>query len=204
MLVGDAHPTLGRELSTHIEKQIVAHLQAVEALKESAGPLEQAVRLIVDTFKAGRRVYVLGNGGSAADAQHIAAELVGRLKRHDKPPLPAIALSTDTSALTAISNDYGFEEVFARQVEALVREGDVVWALSVSGSSPNIIKAVKAAKRQAAKVIGFTGKEGTELRALCDICLMAEHTDSDRVQEVHQLAYHIVCGLIEDEFTEGL
>ncbi len=191
-------------MSTHIEKQIAAHLQAVEALKESTGLLEQAVRLIVDTFKAGRRVYVLGNGGSAADAQHIAAELIGRLKRHDKPPLPAISLTTDTSALTAISNDYGFEEVFARQVEALVREGDVVWALSVSGSSPNIIKAAKAAKRQAAKVIGFTGQEGSELQALCDICLMAEHTDSDRVQEVHQLAYHIVCGLIEDAFTEGL
>ncbi len=191
-------------MSTHIEKQIAVHVQAAEALKGSASLLEQTVRLIVDTFKAGRRVYVLGNGGSAADAQHIAAELVGRLKRHDKPPLPAIALSTDTSALTAISNDYGFEEVFARQVDALVREGDVVWALSVSGSSPNIIKAVKAAKRQAAKVIGFTGKEGTELQALCDICLMAEHTDSDRVQEVHQLAYHIVCGLIEEEFTESL
>ncbi len=191
-------------MSTHIEKQIAAHLQAVGALEGSAGLLEQIATLAVETFKAGRRVYVLGNGGSAADAQHIAAELVGRLKRDDKPPLPAIALSTDTSALTAISNDYGFEEVFARQVDALVREGDVVWALSVSGSSPNIIKAVKAAKRQAAKVIGFTGKEGTELQALCDICLMAEHTDSDRVQEVHQLAYHIVCGLIEEEFTKGL
>ena len=190
-------------MSTHIEKQIAAHLQAVGALKGSASLLEQAVRLIVDTFKAGRRVYVLGNGGSAADAQHIAAELVGRFKQHDRPALPAMALTTDTSALTAISNDYGFEDVFARQVEALVREGDVLWALSVSGSSPNIIKAVKAAKRQAAKVIGFTGKEGAELRALCDICLMAEHTDSDRVQEVHQLAYHIVCGLIEDEFVSS-
>ncbi len=190
-------------MSTHIEKQIAAHLQVVEALKEATDLLEHSVRLIVDTFKAGRRVYVLGNGGSAADAQHIAAELVGRMKRHDKPPLPAIALTTDTSALTAISNDYGFEDVFARQVDALVCEGDVVWALSVSGSSPNVIKAVKAAKRQAAMVIGFTGKEGAELRALCDICLMAEHTDSDRVQEVHQLAYHIVCGLIEDEFVNS-
>ena len=190
-------------MNTHIEKQITAHLQAAEALQDSAVLLEQAVRLIVDTFKAGRRVYVLGNGGSAADAQHIAAEMVGRLKRHDKPPLPAIALTTDTSALTAISNDYGFEDIFARQVEALVQEGDVVWALSVSGSSPNIIKAVQAAKRQAAKVIGFTGMEGSELRALCDICLMAEHTDSDRVQEVHQLAYHIVCGLVEEEFTKS-
>ncbi len=190
-------------MSTHIEKQIAAHLQAVEALRDSTGLLEQAVRLIVETFKAGRRVYVLGNGGSAADAQHIAAEFVGRFKKHDRLALPAIALTTDTSALTAISNDYGFEDVFARQVEALVREGDVVWALSVSGRSPNVIKAVEAAKRQAAMVIGFTGKEGAELRALCDICLMAEHTDSDRVQEVHQLAYHIVCGLIEDNFTEG-
>ena len=192
---------LRRKLSTHIEKQIGAHLQAVEALQDSTGLLEQAAALVVETFKAGRRVYVLGNGGSAADAQHIAAEMVGRLKRRDKPALPAIALTTDTSALTAISNDYGFERVFERQIEALVREGDVVWVLSVSGSSPNIIKAVKAAKQQTAKVIGFTGKEGTELRALCDLCLMAEHTDSDRVQEVHQLAYHIVCSLVEDAFT---
>lgn len=190
-------------MSTTVQQQIAAHLRAAEALKGSAALIEQAAALVVETFKAGRRVYVLGNGGSAADAQHIAAEMVGRLSRHDKPPLPTIALTTDTSALTAISNDYGFEDIFARQVEALVQEGDVVWALSVSGSSPNIIKAVQAAKRQAAKVIGFTGKEGSELRALCDICLMAEHTDSDRVQEVHQLAYHIVCGLVEEEFTKG-
>jgi len=190
-------------MNNGVARSIASHLQAVEALKGSAVLLEHAVRLIVDTFKAGQRVYVLGNGGSAADAQHVAAELVGRFKKHDRPALPAIALTTDTSALTAISNDYGFEEVFARQVEALVREGDVVWVLSVSGSSPNIINAVKAAKRQAAMVIGFTGKEGAELRALCDICLMAEHTDSDRVQEVHQLAYHIVCGLIEDEFVSS-
>ena len=189
-------------MSTHLEKQIAAHLQAAEALKGSSGLLEQAAALVVETFKAGRRMYVFGNGGSAADAQHIAAELVGRFKTDDKPALPAMALTTDTSALTAISNDYGFDEVFKRQVEALVRESDVVWALSVSGSSPNIIKAVKAARQQAAKVIGFTGKEGTQLRALCDLCLMAEHTDSDRVQEVHQLAYHIVCGLIEEEFAE--
>ncbi len=190
-------------MNNGVARSIASHLQAVEALKGSAVLLEHAVRLIVDTFKAGQRVYVLGNGGSAADAQHVAAELVGRFKKHNRPALPAIALTTDTSALTAISNDYGFEEVFARQVEALVREGDVVWVLSVSGSSPNIINAVKAAKRQAAMVIGFTGKEGAELRALCDICLMAEHTDSDRVQEVHQLAYHIVCGLIEDEFVSS-
>ena len=189
-------------MSTRIETQIAVHLQAVEALNDSTGLLEQAAALVVQTFKAGRRVYVLGNGGSAADAQHIAAELVGRFKAADRPALPAVALTTDTSALTAISNDYGFEEVFARQVEALVREGDVVWALSVSGTSPNVIRAVKAAKRQAAKVIGFTGTEGAELQALCDLCLMAEHTDSDRVQEVHQLAYHIVCGLVEDEFTK--
>ena len=189
-------------MSTRIETQIAVHLQAVEALNDSTGLLEQAAALVVQTFKAGRRVYVLGNGGSAADAQHIAAELVGRFKAADRPALPAVALTTDTSALTAISNDYGFEEVFARQVEALVREGDVVWALSVSGTSSNVIKAVKAAKRQAAKVIGFTGTEGAELQALCDLCLMAEHTDSDRVQEVHQLAYHIVCGLVEDEFTK--
>jgi D-sedoheptulose 7-phosphate isomerase len=158
--------------------------------------LQRIADAVVACFRRGGRLYVLGNGGSAADAQHIAAELVGRFKR-DRQALPAVALTTDTSILTAVANDLGAELVFARQVEALARPGDAVWALSVSGSSPNVLKALTAATAAGALRIGFTGRLGARLAALCDHCLTAEHESSDRVQEVHQLAYHLVCDRIE-------
>ncbi len=145
-------------------------------------------------------MYVLGNGGSAADAQHIAAELVGRFKI-DRRALPAIALTTDSSNLTAIGNDFGGEFIFSRQVEALVTANDLVWALSVSGTSPNIIAAVKAAKKKGSAVIGFTSIGGDALAEFCDECFRAIHTSSDRVQEVHELAYHLICERIEFEYS---
>jgi D-sedoheptulose 7-phosphate isomerase len=147
------------------------------------------------------RVYIFGNGGSAADAQHIAAELIGRLKR-ERRSLPAIALTTDTSCLTAISNDYGFERAYTRQVEGLVRAGDVVWALSTSGNSANILEAVQAARTQEAVVVGFTG-QGGKLRTMCDLCLCVNHTSSDRIQEIHQIAYHLICDEVERHFVQG-
>ncbi len=183
-------------------EQIDAHLQAAAALRQAEPVLDRIVDLIVGAFRGGRRLYLIGNGGSAADAQHIAAELVGRFNHSNRRPLPAVALTTDTSALTAIGNDFGYEEVFRRPVEALVQPGDVLWALSVSGSSPNVIKAVRQARRQDASIVGFTGLGGAILRDLSDVCLVAEHRDSDRVQEVHQLAYHMVCGRIEQAFVE--
>jgi D-sedoheptulose 7-phosphate isomerase len=188
-------------MSQEITDQIDAHITAVQRVKSSETLIQDCAASLIESFRAGKRLYVFGNGGSAADAQHIAAELVGRFKSSDKPPLPAIALTTDSSNLTAIGNDFGFEEIFKRQVEALVQEGDVVWALSVSGSSANVLRAVREAKKCGASVIGFTGLEGAQLRELCDLCLVVEHGDSDRVQEVHQLAYHIICGLIEKAFT---
>ena len=179
-----------------MEAQFAEHQRVVEAAIAQIDLLERIADRLIACFEAGGRVYLLGNGGSAADAQHIAGELVGRFKK-DRNALPAIALTTDTSILTAVSNDLGYEQVFARQVEALVTTGDVVWALSVSGRSPNVIRALQSAKRIGATLIGFTSRDGNAMADLCDYCFRVDHDHSDRVQEVHQLAYHLICDRIE-------
>ncbi|MCG3131237.1 MAG: Phosphoheptose isomerase 1 [Phycisphaerae bacterium] len=183
-----------------MDAQITDHIRGAEALRGQSALLEAVVAALIRCFQSGGRLYVLGNGGSAADAQHIAAELVGRFKR-DRRPLPAIALTTDTSVLTAVGNDLGAEEVFRRQVEALVRAEDVVWALSVSGTSPNVIAALAAARQAGATCIGFTGRGGGRFPEYCALCLRADHAASDRVQEIHQLAYHLVCNAVETHFA---
>ena len=157
--------------------------------------------VLIEAFDAGRRVYVCGNGGSAADAQHIAAELVGRFRREGRKPLPCVALTTDTSALTALANDFGFEHVFSRQIEALGDKGDVLWVLSTSGKSPNIISAANSAKQRGMKVVAMTGGSGGELAELADVCLAAPGEWSDQVQQMHQLAYHIICEVIDEHFV---
>ena len=182
--------------------QIEAHQTAVEAVKADVSLLERIADRLLASFDSGGRLYILGNGGSAADAQHIAAELVGRFK-HDRRALPAIALTTDTSILTAVVNDTGSENCFARQVDALVTHADVVWALSVSGSSPNVIRAMTRARAIGACTIGFTGRTGDALAELSDYCFRAAHEVSDRVQEIHQLAYHLVCDRIEQSIVRG-
>lgn len=176
------------------------HLRLARELREHLALLRQMAQAIVAAFEAEHRVYLLGNGGSAADAQHIAAELVGRFKR-DRRALPAVSLTTDSSNLLAISNDLGFAHVFARQVEALVRGGDVVWALSTSGESPNVVEALQVARGRLACTIGFTGRTGGKLKPLCDHCLCVDHTASERIQEIHQVAYHLVCDAVESHFT---
>src|SRR3990172_8478645 len=183
-----------------MKKQISEHMLAVEAAIGQVGLLERIADRLIACLDAGGRVYLLGNGGSAADAQHIAAELVGRFKK-DRKALPAIAITTDTSTLTAVSNDIGFEQVFSRQIEALVTKRDTVWALSVSGRSANVIRALQAAKKLGATIIGFTGKSGGGMAELCDLCFRLNHDLSDRVQEVHQLAYHLICDRIEQYFV---
>lgn len=185
-----------------MKKQISEHMLVVEAAIGQVGLLERTADCLIACFEGGGRVYLLGNGGSAADAQHIAAELVGRFKR-DRKALPAIAVSTDTSTLTAVSNDMGFEKVFSRQIEALVTKRDTVWALSVSGQSPNVIRALQAARKLGASVIGFTGRSGGGMSELCDLCFRVDHDHSDRVQEIHQLAYHLVCDRIERYFAKN-
>jgi D-sedoheptulose 7-phosphate isomerase len=191
--------TMDRQIIT---EAVETHKKMVAALEVSAlDTLVAIAQMIVQSLRAGGTLYLCGNGGSAADAQHIAGEFVGRF-RIERKALPAVALSTDTSVLTCIANDYDYERVFARQVEALVRPGDVLWAFSTSGSSPNVLRAVEAARCQGARVIAFTGRAHSKLQASADLCLCAEAALTARSQEIHQLAYHIICDLVEQCFRE--
>jgi D-sedoheptulose 7-phosphate isomerase len=152
--------------------------------------------LIADAFKANGKLLVFGNGGSAADAQHIAGELVNRFLQHRKA-LPAVALTTDGGVLTCIANDAGFENVFARQIEALGTKGDVCLAISTSGTSPNVTVACEQARRQGIAVIGLLGRDGGKAAALCDLALVVPSNDTQRIQETHNLIGHIICELVE-------
>lgn len=158
----------------------------------------QAAQMITAAMRAGGKLFVFGNGGSAADAQHIAAELAFKMGR-ERHALPALALTTDTSLLTAISNDRSFDFVFARQLQALGRAGDVALAISTSGNSPNVIAAIQQARAQEIKTIGLLGAGGGQAAALVDLPLIVAHRDTPRVQEVHITVGHIICQLIEDE-----
>lgn len=167
----------------------------------------QTVALIagamVKSMRAGGKVLVLGNGGSAADAQHFAAEMVNRFLMERKA-LPAAALTTDTSVLTSIANDYSFEQIFSRQVEALGREGDVLLAISTSGTSPNVLRALEQANNFSMVTIGMTGNDPGKISSLCDICMTVPGRSTPRIQEVHHLALHVICEIIEIQmFTHG-
>lgn len=182
-------------------RDILAEHQRVTHAMAEAGPILDAIAdAVVAGLRAGGKVLLIGNGGSAADAQHIAAELVGRF-RHDRRALPAIALTTDTSTLTAVANDYDFNHVFARQIEALLQPTDVLWCLSTSGSSANVLVAAKLARQRGATVIGFTGQSGGGLAEHCTHVLRAPHAHADRIQEAHILAYHYICERVEAEFA---
>ncbi len=165
-------------------------------LQRQAGVIEEIGKRLVKTLRAGRTIYLFGNGGSAADAQHIAAELEARFLR-ERRALPCHALTTNTSTLTAIGNDYGYERTFARQVEAYCRRGDAVIGISTSGNSPNVLAAVKAAKKAGASAFGFTNEKGGKLKGLVDVCLCVPSTDTQRVQECHMAVGHILCDIIE-------
>lgn len=173
-----------------LHKKVLADLEA-----NGIEPLLRAAELLTDCIAAGGCVYLCGNGGSAADAQHIAAELVGRFVR-ERRGLPAVALTTDTSILTSVGNDYGFDNVFSRQVEALVGAGDLLWAFSTSGTSKNVLAAAELAKQKGAKLLAFTGKQNSPLQAVADVCICVQGPTAT-VQEIHQLAYHILCDLTE-------
>ena len=163
---------------------------------ECAGVIAEAAAIIERALRGGGKALLFGNGGSAADAQHVAAEFVGRFSR-ERTPLPAIALTTDTSALTAISNDYGFEQVFARQVRALGRPGDVAIAISTSGRSPNVLAGVAAARERGMTVIGLAGRDGGELARIADLCITVPADDTQRVQECHVTIEHVMCEEVE-------
>lgn len=185
--------------TTLLQRALEEHLEAVQAiLKSQLGEIERAGALLRDTLNQGNKVLLCGNGGSAADAQHIAAELVGRYERQRRA-WPAIALTTDTSALTALSNDFGYEQVFARQIEALASANDVLLALSTSGTSANILKAVKKARDLECKTIALTGAGGEPLASLCDLAVVVPATRTSRIQECHITIGHLWCELIEAE-----
>ncbi|KAF1014106.1 MAG: Phosphoheptose isomerase [Stenotrophomonas maltophilia] len=174
------------------------NFQRMSADAALAVQIEQAVALCVDALKAGRKILFAGNGGSAADAQHWAGELVSRFY-YDRPGLPAIALTTDTSILTAIGNDYGYDYTFARQIEALGQEGDVFVAISTSGRSKNIMRALEACEAKGVRVIGFTGEHGGDMKDRCDICFRVPSSETPRIQEGHEFIGHLLCALIESE-----
>jgi D-sedoheptulose 7-phosphate isomerase len=185
-----------------VERALMAHRRAVEHL---AGPLGQSVaeaaELVVAALRARNKVMLCGNGGSAADAQHLAAELTGRYLR-ERQPLPALALTTDTSALTAIANDYGYEQVFSRQVEALACAGDVLLAISTSGKSPSVLRAVERARALGCRTIGLAGGSGGPLAALVDLSLVVPVTETARIQEMHILIGHMLCECIDEALTK--
>lgn len=178
------------------------HVALVGALRDLAPSVAQAAALVTEALAGGGKVLLCGNGGSAADAQHIAGELVGRFLK-ERRPLPALALHTNTSVLTALGNDYGFEEVFARQVAALGRPGDVLVVISTSGNSPNVLRAAEVAKERGMKVIGLTGAGGGKLKQLCDLCLCVPSASTPRIQEMHILIGHIICQLVEEALCSG-
>ena len=164
--------------------------------------IARAVDLLDATFRSGRKLLVFGNGGSAADAQHLAAELVGRFAAYRRP-LPAIALTTNEALLTAWSNDRSFDDVFARQVEALGVPGDVAWGISTSGTSTNVVNAMRRARELGLRTIGLTGQSGGALGDLSDVLLAVPLTETARIQEVHLVTYHAICAALEDRVVRG-
>ncbi|HWR38246.1 MAG TPA: D-sedoheptulose 7-phosphate isomerase [Patescibacteria group bacterium] len=181
------------------EELIREHLQVIEHMAdECRADLDAMIRLCRQAVREQRVIYFCGNGGSAADSQHLAAEFVGRFQK-ERRGLAAIALTTDTSILTAVGNDYGYDQIFVRQVEALVRPGDVVVGISTSGNSPSIVKALEQARMQGAATIGMTGAGGGKMTGSCDVCLRIPSAVTARIQEAHILAGHILCAAIDDE-----
>ena len=177
--------------SIHAHKTLIAELEETLLLD-----IERCAQIMIDTINAGNTIYWCGNGGSAADAQHIAAEFTGRYKV-ERRGLPAIALTTDTSALTAIGNDYGYDRVFERQVESLANPGDLLIGISSTGNSDNVIKAFKKAKEIGCKTVGLSGKGGGNFNDNCDLNVVVPSEDTPRVQEMHILIGHTICQIID-------
>ena len=185
--------TIKDEFQSHLE---IINL-TIETMQEK---LELASLLAVETLKNGNKILLCGNGGSAADAQHIAAELTGRYKT-ERRGLPGIALTTDTSALTAIGNDYGYDRVFDRQVESLASKGDLIIGISTSGNSKNVINALKVGRELGCKTLGLSGRDGGEMNNVCDINLVVPSDNTPRIQEMHILFGHTICQIIDNELS---
>lgn len=183
-----------------IKKEFNDHIRSVQLLHNLTDEVIAATNLCLKCLKNGGKILIFGNGGSAADSQHIAAEFVGRYKT-DRKGLAAIALTTDTSALTAIGNDFGYERIFSRQIEALANKGDVVIGISTSGKSSNVISALKVASELNCATIGFSGHTGEKMNKVCDVNLIAPSNDTPRIQEIHIILGHTICHLIDQELN---
>jgi D-sedoheptulose 7-phosphate isomerase len=189
------------------EKEILSDIdesiRAKELLKEQVGDIAKVASALTDALRRGKKMVIFGNGGSAADAQHIAAELSGKFNIRDRPGLPGLSLTVNTSALTAIGNDFSYDEIFSRQLEGLVGEGDVVIGISTSGNSPNILRAIEKAKELGATTVGLCGKGG-KLPSMCDISIRVPSENTPRIQEAHITVGHIICAIAERElFGKG-
>ena len=192
-------------MQSYIKEKILEAQQIMQAMladESLMATLEQAAAACIESLREGGKILLAGNGGSAADAQHIAGEFVSRFA-FDRPGLPAIALTTDTSILTAIGNDYGYEKLFARQVQALGQKGDVFIGYSTSGKSPNVLLAFKEARARGMVCIGLTGNRGGPMQALCDHLLEVPSADTPKIQEGHLVLGHILCGLVEQALTKA-
>lgn len=185
------------EMIYEISKQLQEHQAVMAAVANTMqSQIAEAAEIIFNAFKNGNKLLVMGNGGSAADSQHFVAEMIGRFKM-ERASLPAIALSTDTSILTCLGNDYGFDTIFRRQIEGLGGEGDVVIGISTSGNSPNVREALLLARKKGCKTIALLGGNGGSIKELCDLALIIPSTDTPRIQEGHITTIHIICDLVE-------
>lgn len=181
-----------------IKKAIDDHKKNLTFLEDNIELIKEIALLFISTINSGGKILFFGNGGSAADSQHLAAELVGRFKK-DRAALPSIALTTDTSILTALGNDFGFDSIFERQIQALGKAGDLAVGLSTSGNSPNLIKAFNAAKEKNIKTLSFLGNNGGKIKDICGTSIIVPSSDTARIQEIHSLIGHIICELVENE-----
>ena len=190
-------------MNSIIHQEFIEHINTSQKTMESiAKNLEIAAKACIKSLKNNGKILIFGNGGSAADAQHIAAELVSRVKT-ERQGLGAIALTTDTSILTAIANDYGYERVFSRQIEALAKPGDIAIGISTGGTSKNVINALIMANQKKCKTIGLSGRDGGDFNDLCNINLVVPSDDTPRIQEMHIFIGHTICHLIDQEFTDN-
>jgi len=188
-----------------MENEIIDSLnetvKVIEGLKNQTSHIAKISNVIIEAYRNNKKVVLFGNGGSAADAQHISTEFVGKFYK-DRESLPALALTTNTSSLTATANDFGYDKVFERQVSSLVNEGDIVIGISTSGNSPNVIKGLEKAKERGAVTIGLTGQKENKMEKITDFCLKMPSTDTPRIQEGHITVGHIICYLVEKELFQ--
>ena len=188
-------------INDEIVKTIEESSNLILNSKNLSEKIEKTINEIIKCFSTGNKIIIFGNGGSAADAQHIGAEFIGRFQKERKS-LPAIALTTDSSIITSLSNDYSYDIVFSRQCESLVSKGDVILGISTSGNSKNVEEGIKTAKKMGAITIGLLGQDGGTIKNFVDIPIIVESTSTARIQEVHRVIYHIICGIVENESTK--